>query len=101
MQITQLDIPPYVCMLMTLRNIQPIRDPAHLKRHREINPLVHCELPAVYATKTQAMTLGKSQYPYNIFIGDRKLIEIERILNIGSGFVLEAPCCNHAEKSVC
>ena len=30
----------------------------------------------VNATKTQAMTLRKSQYPYNIFISD-KCIEIE------------------------
>ena len=30
----------------------------------------------VNATKTQAMTLGKSQYPYNLYIGD-KSIEIK------------------------
>ena len=35
----------------------------------------------VNATKTQAMTLGKSQYPYNLFIGD-KSIEIEPTLKI-------------------
>ena len=35
----------------------------------------------VNTTKTQAMTLGKSQYPYNLFIGD-KSIEIEPTLNI-------------------
>ena len=35
----------------------------------------------VNATKTQAMTLGKSLYPHNVFIGD-KCIEIERILRI-------------------
>ena len=35
----------------------------------------------VNATKTQAVTLRKSQYPYNVFIGD-KCIEIERILKI-------------------
>ena len=35
----------------------------------------------VNATKTQAMTLGKSQYPYNLFIGDRS-IEIEPTLKI-------------------
>ena len=35
----------------------------------------------VNATKTQAMTLGKSQYPYSLFIGD-KFIEIELALKI-------------------
>ena len=35
----------------------------------------------VNATKTQAMTLGKSRYPYNLFIGD-KSIEIEPTLKI-------------------
>ena len=35
----------------------------------------------VNATKTQAMTLGKSQYPYNLFIGV-KSIEIEPTLKI-------------------
>jgi len=35
----------------------------------------------VNATKTPAMTLGKSQYPYNLFIGD-KSIEIEPTLKI-------------------
>ena len=35
----------------------------------------------VNATKTQAMTLGKSQYTYNLFIGD-KSIEIEPTLKI-------------------
>ena len=35
----------------------------------------------VNASKTQAMTLEKSQYPYNIFIGD-KSIEIEPTLKI-------------------
>ena len=35
----------------------------------------------VNTTKTQAMTLGKSQYPYNLFIGD-KSIEIEPTLKI-------------------
>ena len=35
----------------------------------------------VNATKTQAMTLGKSQYPYNLYISD-KSIEIEQTLKI-------------------
>ena len=35
----------------------------------------------VNATKTQAMTLGKSQYPCNLFIGD-KFIESEPTLKI-------------------
>ena len=35
----------------------------------------------VNATKTQAMTLWKSQYPYNLFIGD-KSIEIEPTLKV-------------------
>ena len=35
----------------------------------------------VNATKTQVMTLGKSQYPYNLYIGD-KSIEIEPTLKI-------------------
>ena len=35
----------------------------------------------VNATKTQAMTLGKTQYPYNLYIGD-KSIEIEPTLKI-------------------
>ena len=35
----------------------------------------------VNVTKTQAMTLGKSQCPYNLFIGD-KSIEIEPTLKI-------------------
>ena len=35
----------------------------------------------VNATKSHAMTLGKSQYPYNLFIGD-KSIEIEPTLKI-------------------
>ena len=35
----------------------------------------------VNATKTQAMKLGKSQYPYNLFIGDRST-EIEPTLKI-------------------
>ena len=59
----------------------------------------------VNATKTQAMTLGKSQYPYNLFIGD-KSIEIEPTLKI-LGVTLDrdlsfkrAPRGNHAEKSV-
>ena len=54
------------------------------------------------------MTLGKSQYPYNLFIGDKpadKSIEIEPTQDswryIGSGFVFQAPRYNHAEKSVC
>ena len=59
----------------------------------------------VNATKIQAMTMGKSQYPYNLFIGD-KSIEIEPSLKIlgvtlESGFVFQAPRGNHAEKSVC
>ena len=37
----------------------------------------------VNATKTQAMTLGKSQYPYNLYIGDKyKSFEIEPTLKI-------------------
>ena len=35
----------------------------------------------VNATKTQAMTLGKSQYPYNLYIGD-KSIEIKPTFKI-------------------
>ena len=34
----------------------------------------------VNATKTQAMTLGKSQYPYNLYIGCIKSIEIDIII---------------------
>ena len=51
------------------------------------------------------MTLGKSQYPYNLVIGD-KSIEIKPTLKdswryIGSGLVFQAPRGNHAEKNVC
>ena len=35
----------------------------------------------VNATKTQTMTLGKSQYPYNLYIG-AKPIEIEPTLKV-------------------
>ena len=69
-------------MLMTLRNIEPMRAPAHLQLHTE--KLTHwftANHLQVNATKTQAMTLGKSQDSYNTFIGD-KSIEIERVLKI-------------------
>lgn len=44
--------------------------------------MVHSELPAsINATKIQAMTLGKSQYTYNLFVGD-KFIKIEPTIKI-------------------
>ena len=50
-------------------------------RCREINPLVHCELPASKRHKNSGNDTGKSQYPYNLFIGDNS-IEIETTLKI-------------------
>ena len=70
-----------------------------------LNPWFTANYLQVNATKTQIMTLGKSQYPYNLFIGD-KSIEIEPTLKIlgvtlDRGFVFQAPRGNHAVKSVC
>ena len=85
MSITQLDVPPYVCMLMTQRNIAH-ESPCTLEStlNQNIGRLTlwfTANYLQVSATKTQAMTLGKSQYPYNLFIGD-KSIEIESTLKI-------------------
>ena len=56
--------------------LNPIRDRIlHLYLKATANYL------QVDATKTQAITLWKSQYPYNLFIGD-KSIEIEPTLKI-------------------
>ena len=67
-------------MLMTLRNIEPMRARIHLQLHTErLTHWVTANYLQVNATKTQAITLGKSQRSYNIFSGD-KSIEIERVL---------------------
>ena len=84
--ITQLDLPLYVCMLMrTTQYIAP-ESPCTLEStlNQDIERLTlwfTANYLQVNATKTQAMTLGKSQYPYNLFIGD-KSIEIEPTLKI-------------------
>ena len=60
----------------------PCRQEATLNQDIERLPLwFTANYLQVNAAKTQAMTLGKSQYPYNLFIGDTS-IEIEPTLKI-------------------
>ena len=59
----------------TFQDIKIYQDIERLTRWFNANYL------QVNATKTQAMTLGKSHYPYNLYTGD-KSIEIESTLKI-------------------
>ena len=62
-----------------------MRAPAHLDLHwiktERLTLCFTANYLQVHATKTQAMTIWKSQYPYNFFI-DTKSIEIEPTLKI-------------------
>lgn len=74
-------------------------------RHKEINPLVYYNYLQVNTPKTQAITMGKSQNRYKLFVGDMT-IEIEQTLKIvgvtlGRDLFCISPCCKYAEKSVC
>ena len=101
--------PPHVYMLMTQCNIYSPWKPLHSWIYIEsskgrLTLWFTANHLKVNAAKTQAMTLGKSQYPYNIFIGDRSIEneQLSRFLALHwIGICLSSPTLQSCWKSVC